>query len=87
MNETSIESYHKLDQHKTESERQKILTFLQKWRPLVFSDSQIAEATGLAVNVVESRRNDLLKRGDIVNAGIIFNHTTNRNVQGWKAKT
>ena len=86
MQETSIDSFHKLNHNKTELERQKILSFLQAYPTQKFCDSQIAYTTGIPVNVVESRRCDLLKRGDIIDAGIFFNPKTRRHVKGWRAK-
>lgn len=86
MLNTSRESYHKLNRHKTESERQKILTFLQKWRELHFSLSEIAAATAIPVNVVWSRTNDLVKRGDVVFDGIHYSKETKRDCQMWRIK-
>jgi hypothetical protein len=86
MQQTSIDSYRKLNRNKTESERQKILDFLQAYPTQKFCDSQIAYTTGIPVNIVESRRGDLHKRGDIVSAGTFFNPKTKRHVQGWRAK-
>ena len=84
--DTSIDSFLKLDLSKTELERQKILVTLRKHASLPMCDREIAKETGLEVNIVESRRNDLDKRGVIIYSGARLYEPTQRMVRTWRAK-
>jgi hypothetical protein len=86
MRSTSIESYRKLSPSITQQQRNKILKLLENWPYLTFSDRDISFATHLPINIVESRRNDLAKRGLIVFAGEIHDSETNRTVRSWRIK-
>jgi hypothetical protein len=86
MLDTSKESFLKLDPSQTECERQKIMAFLRKYRQLQFCDREISAATHLPINIVESRRNDLLRHGLIVYAGIMHDNHTDRDVKSWRIK-
>ena len=46
-------------------------------------DNRIAEITGLKINQVTARRNDLMLQGMVVEAGIVVSHT-GREVITWK---
>jgi hypothetical protein len=83
---TSRESYRMLNRHVTQEQRAKILSYLVDWPALRFSDRDISRATGLAINIVESRRNDLAKIGLIEAAGTMRDPQTKRWVNVWKAK-
>lgn len=87
MQQTSRESFRKLKNSDTQKQRQTILDFLQKWSFLNYSDREISRATGLAINIVESRRNDLDKKyGQIEYAGEIYDKQTKRWVRTWRAR-
>ena len=82
---TSIESFHKLNHSVTAQQRSKIYNLLKKYPALKFSDRDISKATDLAINIVESRRNDLDKKYHrIVFAGTIYDSQTKRRVNAWR---
>jgi len=84
--QTSLASFKKLDPSKTASEREAILSFLNKIYPLAACDREIAAETKLAINIVESRRCDLVRTGKIVYAGAMHDNKTDRTVKTWRAK-
>jgi hypothetical protein len=84
---TSIESFRKLNPKKTAAEHQKILDVFECNPKLAYSDRAISELTGLAINIVESRRGDLNKKHHkIMYAGTSRDFVTGRRVQMWRLK-
>lgn len=86
MKQTSVEAYHNLDPAQTQTECDLILNYLKKRSPLAYSDRELSKFTGLARNVVWSRRNTLARKGLIEYAGTQFDKNTGNYVQTWKYK-
>lgn len=64
--------------------QEQVLRCIVQHGPL--SDRAISDVTGLPINVVTARRNELLDHGDIDDAGIAWDLTTNRRVHVWIQK-
>ena len=86
MKATSIEAYRNLDPSQTQTECDLILNYLKKRSPLAYSDRELSKFTGLARNVVWSRRNTLAKKCQIEYAGTQFDKETENYVQTWRYK-
>ena len=81
---TSRESFHKLNPNQIPSEAERCLAVFAGRPELPFSHRDIACATGLAVNVAQSRCSHLLKHGKIEFADIYLDLTTHRRVQKYR---
>ena len=81
---TSRASFHQLPPGKIPSESEQCLAIFQRRPELVFSHRDIAVNTGLAVNVAQSRCNNLKNKGFIEYAGIYLDLTTRRSVQKYR---
>ena len=79
--DTSRASYHQLNPKTIPSESELCLQVFERRPELPFSHRDIACATGLAVNVAQSRCSHLLEKGQIEFAGIYLDLTTKRRVQ------
>lgn len=86
MKDTSIASYHKLDPAKVASDTDLILSFLRRWSPQRYSNRDIAKATGLNVTVVWSRTSALAKKGVLIDAGVMYDAETRRDVHTWRLR-
>ena len=86
MKQTSVVAFHNLDPAQSETECSLILNYLKKRYPLTYSDRELAKFTGLAKNVVWSRRCTLAKKGQIEYAGTQFDRETGNYSQVWRYK-
>jgi hypothetical protein len=83
--ETSRASFHKLDPKQVPSESELCLAIFQGKPHLVFSHRDISCATGLAVNVAQSRCNYLLTKKHLIEyAGVYYDLFTKRSVQKYR---
>ena len=78
---TSRLSFHQLPPTQIPSESEQCLQVFQRRPELVFSHRDIACATGLAVNVAQSRCNNLKNKGLIKYMGRYYDFSTGREVQ------
>jgi hypothetical protein len=78
---TSRDSYHKLNPNQIPSEAERCLQVFQGRPELPFSHRDVACATGLAVNVAQSRCSHLFNHGEIIFAGVYLDLSTRRSVQ------
>lgn len=78
---TSRDSFHKLNPNQIPSEAERCLAVFQGRPELPFSHRDIACATGLAVNVAQSRCSHLLNKGEIKYLGDYLDLKTHRKVQ------
>ena len=63
-----------------------MLAFFQAHPTIKFSDRNLAYNLKKPINCITNRRGELLNYGLIVDAGVIFDGVTKRNVHVWKAK-
>lgn len=84
MTVTSRESFHKLNPNQIPSEAERCLAVFAGRPDLPFSHRDVACATGLAVNVAQSRCSHLLKHGKIEFAGVFLDLGTERRVQKYR---
>jgi hypothetical protein len=82
--QTSRESYRKLSPEQVKSESNRILAVFQTYPEAALCDRFIADETGIAINIVESRRNRLFQKKKINWAGVMYYSPTKRMVQTWK---
>lgn len=78
---TSRESYHKLPAKQIPSEAERCLAVFAGKPHLVFSHRDVACATGLAVNVAQSRCNHIKNKKWIIYKGDYYDFQTKRQVQ------
>lgn len=83
MTQTSKDAYRKLSPVKVVSEEQQILAYLYDAGCPV-NDREISQGTGLAKNVVWSRRSSLENKKKIVYAGNRLDAETGNYVMTWK---
>jgi hypothetical protein len=81
---TSRLSFHQLPPDKIPSESEQCLDVFTRRPELVFSHRDIAIATGLGVNVAESRCTNLKKKHLIEYAGRYYDFGTKRDVQKFR---
>lgn len=84
VTETSRASFHQLPPQQIPSESQLCLSVFERRPELYFSHRDISCATGLAVNVAQSRCSNLLKHRKIEYAGIYLDIITRRSVQKYR---
>ena len=86
QSETSRRAYRNLNQKSVASEKQQIRELLQKVAPFALTDRQITANTGLARNIVWSRRAALVKKGEVIPDKIVKDHITKQDAQSWRIK-
>lgn len=82
--ETSREAYSKLDKQQVASEKQQIRNVLKPIAPFALTDKQISRRTGLARNIVWSRRASMVKKGEVVADKVVHDSITGMDAQSWR---
>jgi DNA-binding IclR family transcriptional regulator len=85
VQDTSVESYRKLQEVLGEKQRV-MLEFFREHPGLKFSNRHLANNLGWPINSVTPRCKELRELGYVVDAGRIFDVTTQRSVLTWKLK-
>lgn len=80
--ETSINSYRNIDPDKVENRRDKILVHIAGMHHPCNAD--LCRATGIPINCVTPRTNELVKLGLVENGGTKIDPFTNMTVKWWR---
>ena len=83
VRQTSLVSYMDLKEHGVLGERQRQVFRTISLHPDGICDWEIAQETGLPINCVTGRRNELITMGMVKQKGIKYNEKTNRYVTTW----
>jgi len=82
MRDTSLDAYNDL-KPKLNEQQMRVYEVL-KHGPR--SNEQIARELQLPINRITPRTNELVKRGLVMDAGLVFSETTGKKVHAWKLK-
>ena len=83
VQQTSLMSYSTLRTEQLGAKQQKVLTFVSA-HPRC-TDREIMNGTGLTINCICGRRNELVRFGFIKEDGTKYDDETNREVLAWVA--
>lgn len=83
--QTKILSYFRLkDENGLGKAQSQVYSFISSYPKC--SDREIMKGTGLAINCVCGRRNELVKMGYVIDAGVKHDERTNRLVTIWRVR-